>query len=1576
MKPGKADAVSGAAGGRGRPRSPAAKVRKAGDAFEFDDVDEGGAGGGGGARSQASTQTVAPASTAPSQPDQLRAAAVAAAASGPFTVDAGATGIPGTPTRRRTAANYTPSRVSFAADGGAAAAVASDAGAAAQQQRPQQQQPKKQLTKEEIAKRLEEFAKYRVPTPEVEAVRRARREAEDRRMGFGGAGARSSAAAAAIEEAAALKKQADARLRQKALDPIPGEGPMSIDDQYKTLLRVVSSIPFFCFQRGLNPDGGGDDVQPTSEWVQILSTGDPGAEVTTSSDDLADLRATSDHYADDDGGAGAGGKRGKTRPAVEQSLVDSAIRSQVQQIMRYQAYPDTQLTTAQLTAMPAATETLYWKVIKSLQEWKSAQDKHMAGTGSAAAVAFTSASAPAKAAAATSSSVSVSVSASASAAEATSKASSISDGDSKGRPATTSAPSSDGKNQKHEKVKKDKKEKKEKGSSKKQRDSKADQRTKHRSASESKAAAATHGKQQLQRKKEPSAISLQQMDILVAQQFAKRLAKPGSDNNKPSSSTALLSSSMLLSQPPSRAGSVVAGPSASSSSAAGASKQAVAASSTSAATSSAAEYKDRKSHDMKSKSDDKPGKHTSNSDASKADHRSGKESSRRKSTGDVTDAVGTKPKAVYDGLAGAEPAALVMGSAQVSAKQSGSKRKQRDVDATTVEASSSSSSTSQVLPSSASSASSSAATPAGTVMALKAASTDATPAAATFERVEIPAWPLFMPQPSDGGPLLLSSASSNEAAGGGGGRFNISSAVPGASSTSAQGTLAAVTLSAAAPAPKQPNRPQQLTEFAATATSGDDGKPKAPPKPTMTDLRKANARWRRRSHSAAPSTSVAAIPKVKGIRADAYKTHVHDILLKVGRDQREGMVSWCQRARRSQKALHSAYSLVLAGELPYLILRYGPHEDTGNVILIGRASFMLQPARVDEDGNSTATPATRIADEQPVALVARSTYVLRMRLAIAGVQYTCPLDPTLPAYDRHDDTDITSAAEYHELAALDAQLAAAGSRVRISQEALGRAAMEFGPASAAGAALKRAAAAVDTGADEEDGAVDEDAPNRERMDNIDDDDDGDDAGAGAGAGASAMPKVRRTRFGGDYNPADHSETRGTERSVGSLLLVVGKVQVDLLVQLLLESVLPGAQAPTSIESFVHLTAQATARRAGDGTSVVPPRARLPLSRIAIVGAGSMAGSRAAMMTGALDVPQLLAPVVGAHSRFAYSTLCSVDLYMRQVRTSITIEDQANAAGGDGNTGDQGAAASGSAVASQQQPRMKILWLNRYELEFRGPILPCVPWWVLELLSAAQYLEYARLLREAKSGSEESMGYLDGLGTPEWKLLTMHAENHKATGAFVSEELQQAIVSAVESVAAEAAADLLGDSARSAKRSKGGGGAASAAAAGGDGVANDDDHEDVEYGEWRSMTDLEVVEAESIVEVRGKNGKNQQPKPPSSMVHGAQAVLATPVPEAAHPHALLLFIKSLPSYIGMPIRKAMSDPHLLISADTRRFLEIAAAAENLSRSAVARIAAALDRAGGDDDRDPVVWPMESLVQLAADAGMGQLVFRDI
>jgi hypothetical protein len=327
----------------------------------------------------------------------------------------------------------------------------------------------------------------------------------------------------------------------------------------------------------------------------------------------------------------------------------------------------------------------------------------------------------------------------------------------------------------------------------------------------------------------------------------------------------------------------------------------------------------------------------------------------------------------------------------------------------------------------------------------------------------------------------------------------------------------------------------------------------------------------------------------------------------------DAVAAWAERVRRFQEALASAFACLRAAAAapgggaaahcaPFFLLRFGPALARGNVVLFAAASMLS--ARPGSSGASGKGGGDGV-----VALVARSTAGLRLRLWAAGVRFSTPLDPALLAFDVGleggggggarvgvGSSAAESAALLTDLLALEAARSdgssgAGASGARLSRGALGLLAIHLGLAAGGG------------------------------------------GGGGGGAGEelsdfmAAAAEISEEAKGGrggsgiGSGPVDAPGMRGTAESEGSLLLVTQPRSVAALVQALVECVMPGGQSPSNFLASLGVEGGG----GGGGARKGARRPPLPLASIALVGAGARGGGASAGGVGAtLDVPQLLA----------------------------------------------------------------------------------------------------------------------------------------------------------------------------------------------------------------------------------------------------------------------------------------------------------------------------------------------------------------
>jgi len=506
-----------------------------------------------------------------------------------------------------------------------------------------------------------------------------------------------------------------------------------------------------------------------------------------------------------------------------------------------------------------------------------------------------------------------------------------------------------------------------------------------------------------------------------------------------------------------------------------------------------------------------------------------------------------------------------------------------------------------------------------------------------------------------------------------------------------------------------------------------------------------------------------------------------------------------------------------------------------------------------------------------VALVARSSRLLRLFLARAGAAFETPLDPQLAAIDRR--AAQAKREELAELARYSASVAAQGGGLGaglggglgVSAEALellrgamGGAGLSAGAgaggaaggAGAGGAGRKRPTVGAGVGAGPgNDGDGDGDGEEGDGPGGFareDEDEDGQAnllaegdgegegvgwrkpgggvrtvtfAGGGADSGAGAGPSAGSSAA--SAGAASSSSTRGEPESPGSLLLFQGARSCRLLAQLLAEAVMPGALSPTSLAAVIAGPAEAPA---GSAASFVPPRPRLPLASVALIGAGENEGRLAGS---ALDVPQLLcpAPAFGlGGAPFRHACACALDVRMRQI---------ADSSAGAGIFG----AAANADPALAPLPAARPM---RFDLEVRGPLLPLALPQLARVLAAMQAREAAA---EAAAAGAASGGGSGGAASPPPEtlpLLTLRSDSHLLTEALAGEggdaaeanplALPAAVARLLDAAAAGAGAGAMvtAGAASQPKRRRGAAAAAAAPAAGAAAEA------------WASTSALEAV----------------------------------------------------------------------------------------------------------------------------------------
>ena len=381
--------------------------------------------------------------------------------------------------------------------------------------------------------------------------------------------------------------------------------------------------------------------------------------------------------------------------------------------------------------------------------------------------------------------------------------------------------------------------------------------------------------------------------------------------------------------------------------------------------------------------------------------------------------------------------------------------------------------------------------------------------------------------------------------------------------------------------------------------------------------------------------------------------------------------------------------------LHFFLLRFGPSASTGNVVIFGHASALLSASslapNLGPDAAGSQSPADRkrmplVEGDQIVAIIARSSRTLRLLLTSAGCLFSTPLDPTLRQHD-HWSTG-SSATELGELARYDRSVSASGAGTfGVSKEVLGLFAMSLGHDSPE----SNIAPPTDTSRDEND-------------DNGQDD-------------VSLSEPQHESNLSTFSSTAAAHSLRGSEESQGSLLLVSGADQCRMLAQLLLESVSPGSLSPPPLLSA--LFSKQTVNIGAVSKSIVPPRTRLPLACIALIGSGqnSQAGNRASSDAAIhLDVPQIFAFGLGDPAAPPFRNACAsaLDLRVREV-SELSTESAAQAFG------------------ASAGPR------RRYELEAKGAVLPLALPRLALLVAAMQAREARRPWLELQALDEQVKG---------------------------------------------------------------------------------------------------------------------------------------------------------------------------------------------------------------------------------------------
>ena len=460
-------------------------------------------------------------------------------------------------------------------------------------------------------------------------------------------------------------------------------------------------------------------------------------------------------------------------------------------------------------------------------------------------------------------------------------------------------------------------------------------------------------------------------------------------------------------------------------------------------------------------------------------------------------------------------------------------------------------------------------------------------------------------------------------------------------------------------------------------------------------------------------------PRICELPREAY-TSIVPLLQAVSKRGEVEMVSmWLDRVYRFQEALASAWATLLVSStqnncrlpsqsdaesarhgpqsssghidenslhemhflpsMPFFLLRFGPAVSTGNVIIFGLASALLNcPDAVlgpDVAGHQPPADRKRTSFAQGndiVAIIARSSPILRLLLSSAGVRFSTPLDPTLRQHDLRSAG--TSAAELEELARYEQSVSTASAgTIGVAKEILGILTMTRGHDSS----KAKSAPSMESGDDKDAGTrLDHFSPSEHKH-------------------VTDLPLLS--------SASPENSLRGSEDSQGSLLLVSGADQCRLLAQLLLESVSPGSLSPPPLLSSLSAQQLESGR---SHSSLAPPRSRLPLACISLIGCGgqnSQARNRASDAAINLDVPQILAFGLGisAAPPFRNACACALDLRLREVSelSSKSATEPADT----------------SAIPQRQ-----------FELEVRGPILPHVLPQLAILVSAMQARESCRL----------------------------------------------------------------------------------------------------------------------------------------------------------------------------------------------------------------------------------------------------------
>jgi len=428
------------------------------------------------------------------------------------------------------------------------------------------------------------------------------------------------------------------------------------------------------------------------------------------------------------------------------------------------------------------------------------------------------------------------------------------------------------------------------------------------------------------------------------------------------------------------------------------------------------------------------------------------------------------------------------------------------------------------------------------------------------------------------------------------------------------------------------------------------------------------------------TVSTAPLSSLSSSSSSILGAKINKVVSRLPPGDSDAVAVWADRVFRFQEALASAFctlqsltatpfslgstarhSVALFHPAPFFTINFGG-EAGGNVILFASAAMLLcRPGavkgvdrvpnhspinnRVNEnrDAQNTVTAAT---NDSVVAIIGRSSPGLRLRLWTAGVKYTTPLDPGLLGFDLGLETMVNGLSVNKHSTVKGAHPAMAAEATHVVNDfpplenmREGRVAEEVGSAPTRTARLSKSVLdhlslhlGIGLGGS---GSGDilqfvSAAAEIEREARF------------GGLAASAAPLTGESaaetprdgeRSMGAPNPSPPTidpAIRGTPESPTTLLLVTQPQSVSALVQVLLESVMPGAQAATT--SYVSEVARAlgsgiTGRERVNGGNPVPTRTSssfVPLQSIALLpahggGGGGSTGSGVPMC----DVPQIL-----------------------------------------------------------------------------------------------------------------------------------------------------------------------------------------------------------------------------------------------------------------------------------------------------------------------------------------------------------------